>query len=133
MIGATCHDGVVPDNMRRVEQIVAELPETQRVDVSAWDGHPTFRVRKKTFLFADIEATSLTVKLDREEAQAVATTDPDVESAGYGLGRSGWVKVQVTDPDEERWAQLREWIRTSYVRVAPKTLGRAVEAADGLS
>ena len=90
-------------------------------------------MRKKTFLFADIEATSLTVKLDLEEAQAVATTDPDVESAGYGLGRSGWVKVQVTDPDEERWAQLREWIRTSYVRVAPKTLGRAVEAADGLS
>ena len=69
---------LVPDNMRRVEQIVAELPETQRVDVAAWDGHPTFRVRKKTFIFADVEATSLTVKLDLEEAQAVAASDPDV-------------------------------------------------------
>jgi predicted DNA-binding protein (MmcQ/YjbR family) len=133
MIGATCHDGLVPDNMRRVEHIVAELPEAQRVDVAAWDGQPTFRVRKKTFIFTDAEATSLTVKLDLEEAQAVAASDPDAEAAGYGLGRSGWVKVQVTDPDEERWAQLREWIRMSYVRVAPKTLGRAVEATDGLS
>ncbi len=33
------------NNMSRLEQVVAELPEAVRVDVAQWDGHPTFRVR----------------------------------------------------------------------------------------
>lgn len=30
------------DNMSRLEQIAARLPEATRVDVEEWDGHPTF-------------------------------------------------------------------------------------------
>ena len=34
-------------NMARLEAIVAELPEAQRVDIAEWGDHPTFRVRGK--------------------------------------------------------------------------------------
>src|SRR5215472_15039562 len=84
-------------NMARLEKLVAELPEAVRVDVEAWGDHPTFRVRGKNFVFCDQTATHLTIKLPRDEAEAVAATDPRVEPAGYGLGRSGWISVALDE------------------------------------
>jgi predicted DNA-binding protein (MmcQ/YjbR family) len=119
--------------MDRLEAIVARLPEAQRVDIEAWDGEPTFRVRNKNFVFTDREASGLSVKLPKEEAEAVVATDPGAEPTGYGLGRHGWVSVTVGDaPDEDRWRQVEEWVRTSYTLVAPKTLARVVLAEDGI-
>jgi predicted DNA-binding protein (MmcQ/YjbR family) len=121
--------------MQRLESIVAELPEAERVDVAEWGDHPTFRVRGKSFVFSDQEAGHLTVKLSKEEAAAVVATEASAEPAGYGLGRHGWVSVDVApDADDDRWTVLREWVRTSYALVAPKRLGRAVleqDAAEG--
>lgn len=122
------------DNMRRLEAIVADLPEAERVDVEAWDGQPTFRVRNKNFVFTDAEATGMSVKLPKEEAAAVVASDPGAEPTGYGLGRHGWVRIVVApDSDDDRWDQVTEWVRTSYTLVAPKKLGRQVLEADGLS
>jgi predicted DNA-binding protein (MmcQ/YjbR family) len=119
--------------MQRLEAIVAELPEAERVDVAEWGDHPTFRVRGKSFVFCDQEAGHLTVKLSKEEAAAVVATDPAAEPAGYGLGRHGWVSVDVApDADDERWTVLREWVRTSYALVAPKRLGRVVLEQDAV-
>lgn len=119
-------------NMQRLERIVAALPEAERVDVEAWGDHPTFRVRGKNFVFSDDKAEHLSVKLDREEAVAVVATDPSVEPAGYGLGRHGWIAVDVEpNADDERWEVLTEWIRTSYTLVAPKKLAAQVVAEDG--
>jgi predicted DNA-binding protein (MmcQ/YjbR family) len=117
--------------MKRLEQVVARLPEAERVDVAEWGDHPTFRVRSKNFVFCDDTATSLTVKLSKEEAAAVVATDATAEPAGYGLGRHGWVSISL-DPDagEERWAEVIEWIRTSYTMVAPKKLARLVLEED---
>ncbi len=118
--------------MVRLERIAAELPEAQRVDIEEWGDHPTFRVRGKNFVFADAEATSLTVKLGKPEAEAVVATDPDATPAAYGLGRHGWVSLSVPPGvSEPRWEQLREWIRTSYTLVAPKKLARIVADEDG--
>ena len=72
----------MPDNMRRLEEISLSLPEAERVDIEAWDGHPTFRVRGKNFVFCNLEATSLTVKLSKEEAEAVVATEPGASAAG---------------------------------------------------
>lgn len=118
-------------NMSRLQQIVDELPEAQRVDIEEWGGHPTFRVRGKNFVFSDAAAGRLTVKLTKEEAAAVVATDPSAAPATYGLGRHGWVAFTVPDagPDDW-WEQLREWVRTSYTLVAPKTLARVVLAED---
>jgi predicted DNA-binding protein (MmcQ/YjbR family) len=121
-------------NMARLEAMVARLPEATRVDIEAWDGEPTFRVRNKNFVFAAKDASSITVKLPKEEAVAVVATDPGATPSGYGLGRHGWVSVTLgADPDDDRWDQVEEWVRTSYTLVAPKGLARRVLAEDGLA
>ncbi len=121
-------------NMARLEAIALALPEAVRVDIEAWDGEPTFRVRNKNFVFTNPEVTGMSVKLSQEEAEAVVATDPGAEPTGYGMGRHGWVSVQVgDDADEDRWQQITEWVRTSYTLVAPKTLARIVLEEDGIT
>jgi predicted DNA-binding protein (MmcQ/YjbR family) len=122
------------NRMEHLERIAAELPEATRVDIAEWGDHPTFRVRGKNFVFADEDAAHLTVKLPPEEAAAVVATEPGAEPAGYGLGRHGWVSVTVPPrPTKATWAQVREWVRTSYTLVAPKRLAAVVLEEDRLA
>jgi len=117
--------------MQRLEEIASRLPEAIRVDIEAWGGEPTFRVNGKNFVFSNPEATSLSVKLSREEAEAVVATDPGAAPTGYGLGRSGWVTVAVgSRASKARWREVEEWVRTSYTLVAPKKLARIVLEED---
>jgi len=118
-------------DMDRLEEIVARLPQAERVDVEAWNGEPTFRVNGKTFIFSSPDASGISVKLPKEEAAAVVATDPDAEPTGYGLGRHGWISVNIpTTTSATRWKEIEEWIRTSYTLVAPKKLARAVLEED---
>lgn len=118
--------------MDRLEAIVDRLPEAERVDVAEWGDHPTFRVRGKNFVFSDQAAHDLSLKLPKQEADAVVATDSAVFPAGYGLGRHGWVALTVDDAaGDERWGQIEEWVRTSYTLVAPKRLARLVLDEDG--
>ncbi|HVF13361.1 MAG TPA: MmcQ/YjbR family DNA-binding protein [Acidimicrobiales bacterium] len=118
-------------NMARLEAIVARLPEAERVDIAEWGDHPTFRVRGRNFVFSDQEARNLSLKLPKEEAEAVVATDADVHPAGYGLGRHGWVSLDLSpDADDDRWRLVEEWVRSSYVLVAPKRLARTVVEED---
>jgi predicted DNA-binding protein (MmcQ/YjbR family) len=120
-------------NMERLEAIVDRLPEAQRVDIEAWGGEPTFRVNGKNFIFSAADASSISVKLPKEEAAAVVATDPGAEPCGYGLGRHGWVSISIGKADKARWKQIEEWVRTSFTLVAPKRLARQVleeDAAD---
>ena len=119
--------------MERLEAIAGRLPEAVRVDIEAWDGEPTFRVNGKNFIFTDVEATGISVKLSKEEAAAVVATDRNAEPTGYGLGRHGWISIKVPPrTSEKRWRELEEWIRTSYTLVAPKRLARVVLAEDSV-
>jgi predicted DNA-binding protein (MmcQ/YjbR family) len=119
-------------NMKRLEKIVAELPEVARVNIEAWGGEPTFRVNNKNFVFTNEAADGLSVKLTKEEAAAVVATDDAVEPTGYGLGRHGWISVSVPPgTGDGRWAEIEEWVRTSYTLVAPKRLARQILEQDG--
>jgi predicted DNA-binding protein (MmcQ/YjbR family) len=121
----------VPTRMQRLERIVSDLPEAERVDIAEWGDHPTFRVRGKNFVFTDADAEHLSLKLPHEEAEAVVATDRAAEPAGYGLGRHGWIALSVpADADEDRWQEITEWVRTSYTLVAPKRLARIVLEQD---
>ncbi len=114
-------------NLERVEAIVARLPEVARVDIEAWGGEPTFRVAGKNFVFASSEGSRLTFKLTLDEAHAVVASDELASPTGYGLGRSGWVTLEVaTRTSASRWREIEEWIRTSYTLVAPRRLARQV-------
>jgi predicted DNA-binding protein (MmcQ/YjbR family) len=117
-------------NFDRLQEIALALPEAERVDIEAWGGEPTFRVRGKNFVFTNHEGSGLSVKLPKEEAEAVVATEPGAEPTGYGLGRHGWVSVELgSTPD---WEQVTEWVRTSFTLVAPKTLARRVLEEDGV-
>jgi predicted DNA-binding protein (MmcQ/YjbR family) len=118
------------NNMERLERIVAKLPEAERVDIEAWGGEPTFRVRNKNFIFTDLPVSRMSVKLPLEEAAAVVATDPDAKPTAYGLGRHGWVSVAVGRANARRWELVEEWVRTSYTLVAPKSLAKIVLAED---
>lgn len=114
-------------NMDRLEKIVDRLPEAIRVDIEAWGGEPTFRVRGKNFVFTSPDASSITVKLPAEEAVAVIATDPDASPTGYGLGRHGWVSISLSRrPSQARWREIEELVRTSYTLIAPQKLARQV-------
>ena len=113
----------------RVARFALSFPEAERVDIEAWGGEPTFRVRGKNFVFTSPDLSYVTVKLDKDEAVAVVASDDRAEPTGYGLGRHGWVSVQLGDDlTDDQWAELEEWITSSYLLVAPKGLARKVEA-----
>jgi predicted DNA-binding protein (MmcQ/YjbR family) len=115
-------------NMARLESIVEELPEARRVDIEEWGGHPAFRVRSKNFVFSDEDAHHISLKLPHDEAAALTASDPAVSPAGYGLGRHGWVAIDLAGGEAaHRWAEVAEWIRMSYCLVAPKRLARQVD------
>ena len=113
--------------MRRLEAIVAELPEAERIDIEAWDDHPAFKVRKKNFVFADQAAESMSVKLSKDEAAAVVASDD--RSSRWGTAwavtagsRSPWTPTPTTSGGRS----CVEWVRTSSTLVAPKSLARIV-------
>ena len=117
-------------NMEQLEAIALALPESIRVDIERWDGEPTFRVRTKNFVFTDRDASGISVKLPKDEAAAVVASVPGAEPTGYGLGRHGWVSIDLgAAPD---WVQVTEWVRTSYMMVAPPALSRRVQEEDGI-
>ncbi len=120
-------------SLERVTEICGRLPEWERVDIEAWGGEPTFRIRGKNFVFSSHDGRILSFKLGKEEAHAVVASDDECDPTGYGLGRHGWITLVMTaTPDDDRWDEIEEWIRTSYTLVAPKKLARAVLEADGL-
>ena len=53
-------------NMERLEEIVAELADAEKVTIEAWGDEPTFRVRNKNFIFCSQDATSISFKLPKE-------------------------------------------------------------------
>ena len=119
--------------MTRFEQLQAlalSLPEAERVDIEAWGDSPTFRVRGKNFVFTNFAATSLTIKLPKDEAAMLVDGDARAEPTGYGLGRHGWVSLELGEAplDDDGWAEVEDLVLTSYTVVAPKTLARQVLA-----
>jgi predicted DNA-binding protein (MmcQ/YjbR family) len=115
-------------NMPRLQGIALGFPEAERKDIEAWDGEPTFRVRGKNFVFTSPEATGISVKLPVDEAAALVAERESVTPAGYGLGRYGWVNIELgTDLTEEQWAEVGEWVEQSYRLVAPKRLVKELD------
>lgn len=94
------------------------------MDIEAWEGQPTFRVRGKNFAFSDQEGSRVTVKLPSEEAAWVAANVPGAFPARYGLGKHGWVVIPLAGVQPD---QLREWLTESYRLVAPKSLVKLLD------
>ena len=93
-----------------------------------WEEDTVAKVRKKIFAFIGTGGgASLGVKLPRSApfALSLACATP----MAYGLGKHGWVTVQLDAPDTPSLDVLKEWIEESYCALAPKTLARQLIVA----
>ena len=92
----------------------------------AWEDHPweddaVAKVGKKIFaFFGGTGATGMSVKLP--SSSDLALMMKCCTPTGYGLGRAGWVSVDLTDGSCPPYEILQEWLVESYRAVAPKKL-----------
>jgi len=82
-----------------------------------WEGDRVIKVRNKIFVFM---GSGIGVKLTHSNQAALGL--PNVKPMGYGLGRSGWVTVDLTKGRKPPIDLLKAWIDESYRAVAPKKL-----------
>lgn len=96
----------------------------------AYEDHPwgesVAKVNKKVFAFFGVgsPAKSLSIKLGDNADIALAL--PCATPTGYGLGKSGWVSIDLHHKSCPPADVLREWIEESFCNVAPKKLVKSL-------
>lgn len=97
-------------------------------------GESVAKVNKKVFVFLGMDDGSypmgVTLKLKDEEAHAHALTSPGAEPAGYGLGKSGWVRIPLEEQGAPAAELLCDWVEESYRVIAPKSWSRSWTPAE---
>nr|HEX4314651.1 MmcQ/YjbR family DNA-binding protein [Kofleriaceae bacterium] len=97
---------------------------------SPWPGHKDLAVNDKTFAYLSVEGEPLHVGCKLPTSSAMALMLPGATPMAYGLGKSGWVSldlggVSARDIDV---AMLKAWIDESYRAQAPKSLVKKISA-----
>jgi predicted DNA-binding protein (MmcQ/YjbR family) len=118
--------------MARARRISDRLTRHALAKPEAWQDQPweedrVAKVRKKIFVFLPSDdAGSLGVKLPHSGGYALtlACTTP----MAYGLGKHGWMTVQLADKSCPAAPLLCDWIDESYAAIAPVTLVRLLES-----
>ena len=101
------------------------LPEA--AEEAPW-GHCALKVRKKTFVFLNIEEAQLSLSVKLPVSRDFALIFDFAEPTGYGLGRSGWVTARFGPEDQPDLELLQRWIAESYRAIAPRKLSALLEA-----
>jgi len=91
-------------------------PETR--EDFPWEEDRVIKVRNKIFVF--LGDSGIGVKLTHSNQAALGRRF--VTPMGYGLGRSGWVTIDVAKVRRPPVDLLKAWIDESYRAVAPKSL-----------
>ena len=99
-------------------------PETR--EDFPWEEDRVIKVRSKIFVF--LGDSSIGVKLTHSNQAALGL--PFVRPMAYGLGRSGWVTIDLGRARKPPVDLLEAWIDESYRAVAPKRLVEALGRAD---
>lgn len=112
--------------LKAVKAFALSLPGT--APKSPWPGHDDVAVNDKTFLYlgADEAGISIGVKLPGSGKEVLRL--PHTAPMAYGLGRSGWVRVQVGDDSPVELETAKRWVWESYRAQAPKRLVKQLEA-----
>jgi predicted DNA-binding protein (MmcQ/YjbR family) len=95
-----------------------------------WEEDHVAKVGKKIFVFMGLESDvtpKICVKLPESNGQALGLDS--ATPAGYGLGRSGWVVIELTGRDRPSLEVLCDWVEESYRSIAPKKLIAELDAA----
>lgn len=101
---------------RRLRAHALRFPESR--EDFPWEGDRVIKVRNKIFLFLGDEGIGIKLTHSNEAALGL----PFVKPMAYGLGRSGWVTIDVGKGRKPPIDLLKTWIEESYRAVAPKTL-----------
>ncbi|MGW1543656.1 MmcQ/YjbR family DNA-binding protein [Streptomyces sp. NPDC002309] len=113
----------------KVREFALGLPGA--VEEFPW-GDSVAKVDKKVFVFLGVADGShplgVTLKLKDDTSHAHALSAPGAEPAGYGLGRSGWVRVPVQPEGAPAAELLCDWVEESYRTIAPKRLTAELDA-----
>jgi predicted DNA-binding protein (MmcQ/YjbR family) len=110
--------------IERVRTLCLALPES--FELETWD-HPTFRLgsgRGKIFCTAASDGSSITVKADPVEREALLTQGEPFYLPRY-VGSKGWVGIRL-DHARTNWDEVAELIAISYQLIAPKRLAQKV-------
>jgi predicted DNA-binding protein (MmcQ/YjbR family) len=110
--------------LERVRALCLALPET--FERETWE-HPTFRVgggKGKIFCIAATDGSSIRMKADSEEREALLAQGEPFFIPGY-VGNKGWVGMKL-DQASTDWKEVAELIATSYCLIAPKRLAAQV-------
>lgn len=102
--------------IRMLRDHALRYPETR--EDFPWEGDRVIKVRKKIFVF--LGDGGIGVKLTHSNQAALGM--PSVKPMAYGLGRSGWVTIEISKGRKPPVDLLKTWIDESYRAVAPKTL-----------
>lgn len=118
-----------------MKRVMAELREYAlafpgAVEEFPW-GERVVKVNKKVFVFLGHDGAGdrfgLSAKLPSSHGMALML--PFASPTGYGLGKAGWVTAEFAAKDDAPVDVLKEWIRESYLAVAPVKLARQVAGA----
>jgi predicted DNA-binding protein (MmcQ/YjbR family) len=116
--------------LERVRKLCLALPEA--FEVETWD-HPTFRVgsgRGKIFCIAAADGSSIRLKADPAEREAVLAQGDPFYLPAY-VGHKGWVGMSLDGAGTD-WEEVAELIATSYCLISPKRLARQVTSPPAL-
>jgi predicted DNA-binding protein (MmcQ/YjbR family) len=118
--------------MAPTRRISDQLARHALAKPEAWEDHPweedrVAKVRKKIFVFLPSSDTgSLGVKIPHSGGYAL--TLACATPMAYGLGKHGWVTIQLADKSRPAVGLLCDWIDESYAAIAPVTLVRLAES-----
>lgn len=115
------------DLLQALKAFGLSLPGTE--PKSPWPGHDDVAVRGKTVAFMSLDGGAFGISMKLPASGPEALKLPGAAPTGYGLGRSGWVSLKITDTGQVALDQLKHWMLESYRAQAPKKLWNELEAA----
>jgi hypothetical protein len=97
--------GGLSDEHESPREVVAEVPEAERVDIAEWGDLPSFRVRGKNFVFFDAKPNTIRSSTHGKRRQLPslptlrprlqATVSLDTAGSSTSWNRSSWSKLMV--------------------------------------
>ncbi len=119
------------DTLREAEAALRSfalgLPEAR--EEFPW-GERVVKVNKKVFVFMGLPDeldSHLLLNVKLPQSGGAVLTLPFARPSGYGLGASGWVRLEFAPDDEPPVDLLIDWIEESYRAIAPKRLIAQIE------
>ncbi len=119
--------------MRPATGVEKRLQQAALAYPSAYEDNPwgerAIKVRGsgKVFVFMGRHDGRFSITTKLPVSGAAALSLPFAKPTGYGLGKSGWVSAGFASDDDVPEGLILEWIKESYVAVAPKKLSKTLE------